>query len=204
MVALSELWLVILIATVCVFFASSIMWMLMPHHKKDIQFLEDNEDGYIDAVKSLAIKPGMYMYPGCDHSKSKSDERKTELKERWDAGPWGVLTVYDGKPNFAMNLIKTFIAFLIITTFVAYITGIGVQPGADYLHVFRVAGATAVLGHCMGGLCGSFFMGKPTRFIITDFIDGVVYALVTAGIIASMWPAGINPLDGMLIPGTIN
>jgi len=204
MVHLPELWLTILIATVAVFFASSIMWMLMPHHKKDIQFLEENEKGYIDAMKSLDIKPGLYMYPGCDHSKSQSDERKTQIKENWDAGPWGVLTIYSGKPNFGMNLIKTFLAFLVITIFVAYITGIGVAPGADYMHVFRVAGATALLGHCMGGLCGAFFMGKPTRFIITDFIDGVVYALITAGILASMWPAASSIYNGILIPGTIN
>jgi hypothetical protein len=199
MVNLTELWMPILIATVIVFFASSIMWMLLPHHHKDIQFLEDKESGYVEAVKSLDIKPGLYMYPGCDHSKSKSDEKKNEIKERWDAGPWGVLTVYPGKPNFGMNLIKTFIAFLAITVFVGYITGIGIAPGSDYLHVFRVAGATAVLGHCMGGLCGSFFMGKPTRFIITDFIDGVVYALITAGIFASMWPSGGGALPGGII-----
>ena len=199
MVALSELWLVILIATVCVFFASSIMWMLMPHHKKDILFLEDKEDGYIESVKSLDIKPGFYMYPGCDHSKSQSDERKTQIKESWDAGPWGVLTIYNGKPNFGMNLIKTFLAFLVITIFVAYITGISVGPGAEYLHVFRVAGATAVLGHCMGGLCDAFFMGKPTRYIITNFIDGVVYALITAGIFAWLWPALAQVAD-MAIP----
>jgi hypothetical protein len=197
MVTVIDLWLPILIAAIVVFFASSIMWMLLPHHHKDIQFLEDKESGYVEAIKSLDIKPGLYMYPGCDHKDSKSKE----VMDRWNAGPWGVLTVFPGKPNFGMNLVKTFLAFLVITIFVAYITGVGVGPGADYLHVFRVAGAAAVLGHCMGGLCGAFFMGKPTRFIITDFIDGVVYALLTAGIIASMWPAAQSAIDMMLIPG---
>ncbi|MDF1808105.1 MAG: hypothetical protein P1U42_00260 [Phycisphaerales bacterium] len=204
MVPLTDLILAILIASVAVFFASSMMWMVLPHHRKDFKFLEEKESGYIDAIKNLDIKPGLYMYPGCDHSKSQSDERKNAIKERWDAGPWGVLTVYPGKPNFGMNLLKTFLTFLVITIFVAYITGIGVAPGADYMHVFRIAGTTAILGHCMGGLCGSFFMGKPTRFIITDFIDGIVYALVTAGIIASMWPAAQSALDGMLLPPGVN
>ena len=204
MVPVTDLILAILIASVAVFFASSMMWMVLPHHRKDFKFLEEKESGYTDAIKSLDLKPGLYMYPGCDHSKSQSDERKSEIKKRWDAGPWGVLTIYEGKPNFGMNLLKTFLAFLAITIFVAYITGIGVAPGADYMHVFRIAGTTAILGHCMGGLCGSFFMGKPTRFIITDFIDGVVYALITAGIIASMWPAAQSALDGMLLPPGVN
>ena len=204
MVPLTDLILPILIATVCVFFASSIMWMLLPHHKADIKFLEDKESGYIEAIKSLGIKPGLYMYPGCDHSKGKSDERKNEIKERWDAGPWGMLTVYPGKPSFGMNLVKTFIIYLVISIFVAYITGIGTRPGAQYMEVFRVAGTTAILGYCMGSLCGDVFMGKPTRFMVTSFIDGVIYALITAGVMASMWPAAQSALDGMLLPPGVN
>lgn len=194
-VALSEIWVAILLASVVVFFTSSIMWMLSPHHHKDIQFLEDKEKGYVESIKSLGIKPGLYMYPGCDHKNRNSDD----VKARWGAGPWGVLTVFPGKPNFGMNLIKTFLAFFVITVFVGYITGLSVAAGTDYMHVFRIAGTTAILGHCMGGLCGAFFQGKPTRFIITDFIDGVIYALITAGVIASMWPAAENVIDGMLI-----
>jgi len=196
MISIAELWLPVLLTSVVVFFASAIIWMLLPHHKKDIQFLKDGEDEYIKTLESIRLKPGLYMYPGCDSTDMKTDEGKA----KWNAGPWGMLTIYGGKPNFGMNLAKTFLAFLAITIFVAYITGISVAPGADYIHVFRVAGTTAILGHCMGGLVGDTFMGKPTRFMITDFIDGIVYALITAGILASMWPAAANALDGIIIP----
>lgn len=195
-VGITELLLPILITSVVVFFASAMMWMLLPHHHKDIQFLEDKEAKYVEAVKSLDIKPGLYMYPGCDHK----DSKNPEVMERWNAGPWGVLTIFPGKPNFAMNLIKTFIAFFVITVCVGYITGIGLDRGTDYMQVFRVAGTAAFMGHCLGGLCGSFFQGKPTRFIITDFIDGVVYALITAGIFASMWPALEASIPGVIAP----
>jgi len=197
-VTISEIWLAILVATISVFFASSIMWMMMPHHKKDILFLNDKESGYIDAIKSLGIKPGLYMYPGCDHDNPKSDD----VKARWEAGPWGVLTVFEGKPNFGMNLIKTFIVLLIITVFVGYITGLSVPAGSEYMAVFRIAATTAILAHCMGGLCGAFFQGKPTRFIITDFLDGVVYALITAGVMASMWPGLDIPVEGGILIGS--
>jgi len=195
-VALPEIWLAVLIATLSVFFASAIMWMLLPHHKADIKFLDDEAD-LKDLVKSKSIKPGLYMFPNCaDHKDFKTDEFQDRLK----AGPWGVLNVLPKQPNFGMNLLKTFTVFLVITIMVAYITGLAVGPGAEYMRVFRIAATTAILGHCMGGLCGAFFLGKPTRFIITDFIDGVVYALITAGILASMWPVAQSALDGMLIP----
>ncbi len=184
MVQLADLLLPLIITSVCVFFASSIMWMVLPHHKKDIQFLKDKEAGYIKTLNELDIKPGLYMYPGCEMKDLKTDEGKA----RYEAGPWGVMTVYPGKPNFPLNLAKTFITYTIITFMVGYIAGLSLPHGADYMHVFRVVGTTAILGHCMGALVGDFFMGKPTRFIVTSFFDGFVYAMITAGILASMWP----------------
>lgn len=185
MISLAQLWLPLLIASVVVFFASAMMWMVLPHHKKDILFIGEGESNYLDTLKKLNLKAGFYMYPGCEQSDLKTDEGKA----RWDAGPWGTLTVSSCKPNFGMNLLKTFIVYSIITVFVAYITGLSVPAGSDYMHVFRVAGTTAILGHCMGGLVNDFFLGKPARFIATCFFDSLVYALITAGIFASMWPA---------------
>jgi hypothetical protein len=165
-VSLAQLWLPILIATVCVFFTSSIIWMLLPYHKPDIKFIP-NETEF--------------------------DEAMAKLKARWKSGPWGTINVMGQQPNFAINLLKTFIAYGLITTMVAYIAGMSVGPGAEYMHVFRAVATAGVLGHCMGGLANAFFMGTPTRFIFTSFIDGVIFALITAGVIASMWP------DGMLM-----
>lgn len=185
MISVAQLWLPLLIASVVVFFASAIMWMVLPHHKKDILFLGEEESKFLDTLKGLNLKPGSYMYPGCELKDLKTDAGKA----KWDAGPWGTLMVSSTKPNFGMNLVKTFIVYTIITLFVAYITGLSVAAGSEYMHVFRVAGTTAILGHCMGGLVNDFFLGKPARFIATCFFDSLVYALITAGIFASMWPA---------------
>jgi len=190
-VTLAELWLPILIATVCVFFASFVIWMLLPYHKADIKVLP-NESDYTDAMGKLNIKPGFYMYPNCQSNKDmKSDEFQARLK----TGPWGSVNVLSAQPSFPMSLIKTFTVYLIITIMVAYIASIGVAAGADYMHVFRVIATAGILGHCMGGLAGSFFLGTPNRFIFTSFVDGVIFALITAGVIASMWPG--LPVDGI-------
>jgi hypothetical protein len=197
-VAISQIWLAILIASVSVFFASAIMWMVLPHHKKDMLFLKDKEAGFIDSLKTLNLAPGLYMYPGCDQK----DMKDEAVKAKWNAGPWGTLIVHPCKPTFGKNLAFAFFAYALITVFVGYITGLSMPAGSDYMEVFRVAGTTAILGHCMGGLVNDVFIGRPRRFIITNFFDGVVYALITAGIIASMWPGVSAPDAGGILIGT--
>lgn len=194
-VSITQLWLPILIATVCVFFASSIIWMLLPYHKPDIKAIP-NEAEFDEAINKLGIAPGFYMYPNCQNAK---DMKSEAFKARWESGPWGTINVMGHQPNFAMNLLKTFIAYGLITVMVAYISGMALGPGADYMNVFRVVATAGILGHCMGALAGSFFLGTPTRFIVTCFIDGVIFALITAGVFASMWPAAQSILDNTLI-----
>ncbi len=185
MVGITELWLPILVSGVLVFFASALIWIVLPHHKADIKTLENEED-FDAAIQSLGIKPGFYMYPGC-HGK---DIKSEAFQARYKSGPWGTINVLGSMPNYGANLLKTFLAYLAITAMAGYLAGIGLAPGADYMEVFRVVGTAGILGFCMGGLANDFFTGKPTRFLITCFLDGVVFALLTAGVFAWLWPEG--------------
>ena len=193
-VSLGELWLPVLIAAVAVFVASSVVWMVLPYHKADIRFM-DNEEGFKEAIKPLDLAPGLYMYPNCADAK---DMKSESYKERFEAGPWGVITVYPGKPNFGANLLKTFVMYLIISVFVAYMVSLAAPAGAEYMRVFRIAATAGIMAHCLGGIVNDIFLGKPTRFVVTSLLDGVIYALVTAGVFAAMWPG----LDAPAIPGT--
>ncbi len=184
MVELTDLWLPILIASVSVFIVSAVLWMALPHHKADIRAVPPASP-LPGAIASSGLAPGFYMFP---HSEDCKNMKSPEFREKWEAGPWGTINILPHAPRFGMNLLKTFLAFLVISALVGYLTGLALAPGEDFASVFHVAAITAVLGHCMGGLAHAFFMGKPTRFIVTDFIDGVVYALVTAAVFALMWP----------------
>ena len=146
--------------------------MLLPYHKPDIK-ANPNEAEFDEAINKLGIASGFYMYPNCQNAK---DMKSEAFKARWKSGPWGTINVMGHQPNFAMNLLKTFIAYGLITVMVAYISGMALGPGADYMNVFRVVATAGILGHCMGALAGSFFLGTPTRFIVTCFIDGVIFA----------------------------
>lgn len=184
MVELTDLWLPILVASVCVFITSAVMWMALPHHKADIRALPP-ESPLPGAIASSGLSSGFYMFP---HSEDCKNMKSPESQEKWKAGPWGTINILPSAPGFGMNLLKTFLAFLVISVLVAYVAGAGLGAGAEFVSVFRLVGIAALLGHCMGGLAHSFFMGKPARFIVTDFIDGVVYALVTGAVFAFMWP----------------
>jgi len=193
-VGLGSLWLPALVSAVAVFVVSSIIWMALPYHKADIRFLPD-QDAFDRAIGSLDIEPGLYMFPNC----SSAEEMKSEaFKARSERGPWGTLTLMGSRPSFGMNLVRAFLSYLLVCVLVAYVAGVTLAPGAEYLHVFRVCGTCAVLGFCTGGLANDFFLGKPARFVVTGFIDGVVFALVTAGVFAAMWPAPAAPA----LPGT--
>ncbi|MBO6512724.1 MAG: hypothetical protein JJ974_02015 [Phycisphaerales bacterium] len=183
MVGLADLWIPILVSSVAVFMVSAFIWMALPIHTPDIKSLDD-EESFDQAIRPLNIKPGLYMFPGCHGKDLKSDE----FKARWKAGPWGLITIQSGPANFGANLFKCFVSYLIISAICAYLAGIGLAPGADYMDVFRVVGTAGILGYCMGGLANDFFLAKPNRFIVTSLIDGVVFALVTAGIFAWLWP----------------
>jgi len=191
----TQLWLPIVVSAVVVFFASFVAWMVLPHHKKDVKMLPD-EKAMLERLKQMNLPPGVYMWPNCG---SPEDMKSAEFKARNDAGPWGSLSVLSGKPNFGRNLVLVFLFYLVVSLFVAYITAQARAAGAEFATVFQVAGATAILGYCAGAIPSSIFFSKPFRFVLTDFVDSLVYGLLTGLVFAWLWPAGAG-LPAITLP----
>ena len=181
---LLSLWLPILIATAVCFVASSIIWMALPHHKADMRAIPDQE--VMDrTLGQLNLEPGGYYIPNCsDKEKFKTDE----FKSRWNNGPWAFLQIPAGQPSFARNMVVTVLEFLVIAIFIAYLAAETLPAGAEYLHVFQVVGAAGVLAHVLGTIHHEFFQMKTLRHVVFCAVDGLVYALLTAGIFAAFWP----------------
>jgi len=183
---LAPLWLPILVSAVVVFVAAGLVWMALPHHKKDIKTLPD-EKAVTDLLKKLDPPPGMYMFPGCgDDCK---DMKSPEYQARFKAGPWGSVNIMASQPSFARNLVLTFICYAVISLFVGYITLLAREPGEAFMSVFRVAGAVGVLAYCAGSIPNAIFFGKPGRFVLTDLADGIACGLLTGATFAWLWPA---------------
>jgi hypothetical protein len=62
MVALSALWLPILLSAVVVFIASSIMHAVLTYHRSDCHQLPE-EDKLLAALRAAGLQRGLYMFP---------------------------------------------------------------------------------------------------------------------------------------------
>ena len=60
--------------------------------------------------------------------------------------------------------------------------------GAEYLHVFRITGTGALLAYAGYAMPMAIWHGMPWSQVPGRVIDGVIYALLTAGTFAWLWP----------------
>ncbi len=182
-VLLSSLWLPILIASVIVFVASFLAWMVLPHHRSDWSKLP-NEDAFRAVAKGTP--PGEYHFP---HAASSEEWKSPEWTAKATEGPNGFLIVVpSGPPKMGKNLAQWFVYCLGVSFFVAYVTAHAVPKGAEYLKVFQIAGTVAFLAYSAAHVTGAIWMGHRWRRALKDVIDGLVYGLLTAGVFGWLWP----------------
>ena len=185
MVGLYALWVPILLSAVIVFIVSSIIHMMSPWHKSDYPKVP-NEDKVMDTIRPLAIPPGDYMIP---RPSSREDMRSPEFAEKMKKGPVMMMTVWPNGPHaMARNLILWFLYSVVIGFFAAYVAGRALPVGAEYLHVFRFAGVAAFLGYSVALWQMSIWYHRPWTTTIKLTVDGLIYALLTAGVFGWLWP----------------
>lgn len=184
MTPLSALWLPIVLSAVIVFVASSIMHMVLPYHRSDYEKLPD-EDGVLAALRGAGLKRGLYVFPFTTHK----DMKSPAVIEKYKQGPVGMLTVFPSGPPVMPKFLGLWFAYcLLVGFFVAYLTAHTVVPGAYYLRVFRVVGTAAFLAYSLGNVSNSIWKGQTWSMTIKESIDGLVYALLTAGTFGWLWP----------------
>ncbi|HZE89419.1 MAG TPA: hypothetical protein VE404_07730 [Verrucomicrobiae bacterium] len=186
MTELTALWPPILLSSVIVFVVSTIIHMALPGwHKNDCLKLP-NEDRFADAVRPLAIPPGPYMVPRAD---SHREMGSPEFQEKLKRGPVMLLTVLpNAMKSMGTSLSLWFAYSIVVALFSAYITGRALPPGSNYLHVFRFVGTSAFLSYAVAGWQESIWWGRPWTVTAKHSLDGLVYALFTAGTFGWLWP----------------
>jgi hypothetical protein len=184
MVPILALWLPILVAAVFVFIASSVIHMVLPYHRTDYRKLP-NEERLLAALRAENLSPGDYIFPRATPKEMKSPD----VMEKYKRGPVGILTVVpSGPPVMAKHLTQWFLFCVAVGVFVAYLTGRTLGPGTEYLPVFRVAGTVAFLGYAGAEAVAAIWRGQPWRVTAKNYVDGLVYALLTAGVFGWLWP----------------
>jgi hypothetical protein len=180
------LWLPILLAAVFVFIVSSILHMAIPIHKNDFRKLPD-EEAVLAAMRKHGVTPGDYMFPCAASMKEMSSP---EMVKKLEQGPVGNMTIIPSGPfNMGRNLLQWFLYCVLIGTFVAYTGMFALPPGSEYGRVFQVTGAAAVLGYAFASIPNSIWKGVSWSTTGRFVVDGVLYALVTAGTFGWLWPA---------------
>ena len=185
MTGLFALWLPILLSSVIVFVVSSIIHMAPLWHKNDYPKMP-NEEKVMDALRPLAIPPGDYLVP---RPSSRGEMRSPEFIEKMKKGPVVMLTVWPSGPvSMGTSLVLWFLYSVVVGLFAAYIAGRALPAGAPYLHVFRFVGVTAFIGYSLALWQMSIWYHRAWSTTIKSTVDGLIYALLTAGTFGWLWP----------------
>ncbi len=185
MTGLAALWLPILLSAVIVFVVSSLIHMVTPWHQSDYPQVP-NQDKVMDTVRPLAIPPGDYMIP---RPSSRADMRSPEFAEKMKRGPVMMLTVLpSGSMAMGRNLVQWFLFCIVVGLFAAYLAGSALPAGAAFRQVFRFAGVTAFVGYSVALWPMSIWYRRSWLATSKATVDGLIYALLTAGTFGLLWP----------------
>jgi hypothetical protein len=188
MVTVMSLWLPILVSAVLVFIASSIIHMFLPYHKNDFEKVPD-EDALMDALRASGVPPGDYVVP---HASSMAAMKDPAYVEKRTRGPSAFITVMSGDMGMGAQLAQWFVFCVVVSIFAAYNASraLGLAGGAaDYLDVFRFAGTMAFAGYALASAAESIWFKRKWSTTVKSMFDGLVFALLTAGVFGWLWPS---------------
>jgi hypothetical protein len=185
MVAWSQLILPILISAVLVFIGSTVIHVVIKWHNPDYKKLP-NEDEVRAAIRKGSPAPAQYIFPHCLEGK---DKNSPEMQQKFRDGPVGVMFIRpSGDIKMGAFLGAWFLYTVVIGILAGYSAQMTVAPGADYMRVFRIVGTAAWLAYAWQAPADSIWKGVPWSSTVKTIIDGLVYALLTAGTFAWLWP----------------
>ncbi len=185
MVALTVLWLPIVVSVVFVFIVSTAVHMIPGWHQDDMASVP-GEDQVMETLRAVNLQPGEYRFP---FGRTTKEMQTPEFVAKMKAGPVGTMTI---RPSGEINmgkLLGTWLLYtLVISIIAAYVTSRTRGVGAPYLEIFRVSGTVAFCSYALAHWQGWIWWGKSTRITLTYTIDGLLFALVTAGAFGWLWP----------------
>lgn len=186
MTGISALLLPILLSTVLIFFVSAAINMAVPSwHSHDYRGVS-GEDKVRDALRSFAIPPGDYSIP---FPASGKEARSAAFSKKLEEGPVMILSVAPNGPMpLGISLVQWVLYTTIVGLFAAYVAGRALPIGAPYLHVFRFAGVTSFLAYTAALCQMSIWYRRSWGTTLRATVDGLVYALITAGTFGWLWP----------------
>ena len=185
MASLTALWLPIVLAAVAVFIASSIIHIVLKYHNSEYRQLP-NEDAILDAMRSARAGPGFYSFP---YAGTMKEMGTPEMLEKYTQGPVGTVNIKpSGPPAMGMALLQWFVFCIAVGIFSGYLASRTLAAGTHYLQVFRVVGCASFMAYSFAHFSDAVWKMKPWTLTFKHVFDGLVYALLTAGVFGWLWP----------------
>jgi hypothetical protein len=185
MTSIAALWLAILLSSVLVFIASSVIHMASPWHKSDFPRYARESD-ILDALRPLALPPGDYFMP---RPSSMAEMKSPGFVETMNRGPVVLMTVF---PNGVMpmggTMVKWFVYLIVVSVFAAYVAATALPPGALAGSVFRLVFATAFAGYALALWQLSIWYRRNLSITVKSTVDAVIYAAITGAVFVWLWP----------------
>jgi hypothetical protein len=185
MVALTALWLPILLSAVVVFVASTIIHTALHRwHSNDFRKLPA-EDAVLDAVRAFNLAPDEYVAPRPGSTKEASSP---EYQAKVKRGPRIMLNVLRPEISIPRSLVLWFVYGIVVAVFAAYIAGLTLGAGAPYMTVFRVTGTATFAAYALALWHDWIWYSAGLARTIRSTIDGLVYGLLAGGVFGWLWP----------------
>ncbi|MRX28735.1 hypothetical protein [Kangiella sp. HZ709] len=184
-VSILDLWLAILLAGFFCWIVSALIHMFIKYHNADYKKLA-NEDAVSDVIRQGSPAPGLYHLPHCNDM---NEMAKPEMQERFKKGPIAMISVFpNGLPPMGKLLMQQLLFFIFSSMLIGYVASLAFPVGADYMQVFRLVMAVAFIAYGVGNIPYSVWYGHPWSNCMRFLIDAAIYASVTAGTFAWLWP----------------
>ena len=186
MVNIAQLWLPIVLGTVLAWVASALIHMLLKYHNSDYQPLS-NEDEVSTAMRNGSVEQGFYCMPYCSDM---SEMQNEDLQHKFIKGPVAFIAVFpSGLPQMGKLMVQQILFFLIGCAMIAYVAGLSLSPGAEYMTVFRFVGTVGFMTFGWAVVPFSIWYGHPWSTTGKYLLDAFIYGAVVAGTFAWLWPA---------------
>lgn len=187
MTPLTDLFLAMGVAALAVFFASFLMWMVLPHHRNDWNKLPD-EDGVMEDLRARGVSgPGQFSFPHCGTAAAMKDP---EFVKRMEGGPSGMLVLMAPGPfHMGRSMVQCVVLNLAIAFLLAYTAAMVLAPGAEFLSVFRLVGTMGILAFCGAVPTQSIWFHQKWSATGKTLLDGAVYGLLMGAIFGWLWPS---------------
>ena len=102
------------------------------------------------------------------------------------AGPSGNLIVFPGMCSMGRNMFCTWLFFTAASFVIAYLAGLALAPGTEFMRVFQFVGTAGILTYGSANILNGIWFGRK---MLGDVVDGIAYGLITGCIFAWLWPA---------------